>query len=83
MSKERRLKRLVDRNLRRYHIAANEIVALYHNLCMEWEDKDIPNYKDVIINACDKRWQLYVQKNYFRYPRPKADYLTELLKLTK
>ena len=38
-------------NLIRYHAKANEIINMYHNLCVEWEDKNIPDYKKKIKEA--------------------------------
>jgi len=67
-------------NLIRYHAKANEIINMYHNLCVEWEDKNIPDYKKKIKEACIKRWEAYVTKNINSYPVPKLDYMDELLK---
>lgn len=67
-------------NLLRYHAKANEIVNMYHNLCVEWEDKNIPDCKKQIKEACIKRWENYVHKNINYYPVPKLEYMDELLK---
>lgn len=74
------LKGIYKTNIARYHQQATEIVNMYHNLCVEWEDKNIPDYKKQIKESCIIRWRNYAIKNNKCYPAPKLNYMDELLK---
>lgn len=70
---------IADKNLDRYHLKAQEIIELYHQLCLQWEDKGIPNYKKEIAYSCNERWLKYCSHNRFCHPKPKRDYFQELI----
>jgi len=74
-------KRSVDRNLSTYENKVQAIVNIYHALCLEWEDKGIPNYKEEIFKSCNERWLKYCRLHSFRFPKPKETHFQDYLKL--
>lgn len=72
--------KIADKNLERYHLKAQEIIEMYHSLCLQWEDKGILNYKIKIADACNERWLKYCGHNRFCHPKPKKDYFENLIK---
>ncbi|MFZ4412459.1 MAG: hypothetical protein ACOYOV_05185 [Bacteroidales bacterium] len=73
-------KKVADKNLERYNLKVQEVIELYHHLCLEWEDKGIDNYKNAVFFACNARWLKYCSHNRFFHPKPKKEYFEELIK---
>ena len=77
---KKQVKKSMDRNLERYNFKVGSIINLYHQLCLQWEDKGIPDYKNEIFKACNARWLKYCKYQRFSRPKPKKEYFEELIK---